>query len=59
MLSGLLEAVISMRDVLSSAITISGELFVMICMIEEKQLSFAVNLDLATQVDLQIYEGFT
>lgn len=49
-LSGLLQAVISMRDALSSATITNGELFVMTHTIEEMQLLFADSLDLATQV---------
>ena len=43
MLSGLLEAVISTKDALSSAIITNGELSVTIPMTEERQLSFAAN----------------
>ncbi len=50
MLSGLLEEVVSTKDALSSATTTSGALSVMMHMIEEMQLLFAVSLDLATQV---------
>ena len=53
-ISDLLEAAISMKDVLSSATTISGEQFVTISLIEEKGLLFVVNLDMATQVGLHL-----
>lgn len=42
-ISGLLEAVISMKDVLSSATITNGELSVMMHMTEEMQLLFVVN----------------